>query len=182
MVKSRAVIITAISVLIWAQSAQASVPSAYQLIAHTTGVPSVVLYAVALQESGKTIHPKLHQPWPWTLNVAGKSYYYANQSKACTALHIALKAHNPKSIDVGIAQINWGWNPGIFASPCEALNPYKNLTAAGHLLRKHYRASGDWNIATGLYHHPAGGHIAARYQKYVAQRLETLRYITTTQK
>ncbi|HCF3186005.1 TPA: lytic transglycosylase domain-containing protein, partial [Pseudomonas aeruginosa] len=43
-------------------------PPAYQLAAQQAGVPSPVLYAVALQESGARLRGRLI-PWPWTLNV-----------------------------------------------------------------------------------------------------------------
>ena len=35
-----------------------------------------MLYSVALTES-KVLLRGEYVPWPWTLNVAGKSYYYA---------------------------------------------------------------------------------------------------------
>lgn len=151
-----------------------SVPSAYQLIAAAHRVPATVLYAVATQESNRKQKSGLYRPWPWTLNVAGQGYYYNSRQTACTALHIALKAHGPKRIDVGIAQVNLGWNPNAFKSPCDGLDPYANLNVAAKLLRKHYLSSGSWTTATGLYHHPAGGSIAAQYQNSVERRLAAL--------
>lgn len=150
------------------------IPSAYMLIASAAGIPSTVLYAVASQESNRKINDQVYRPWPWTLNVAGKGYYYETQEAACRALHIALAAHNPKRVDVGIAQINLGWNPDIFSTPCEGLDPYRNLQAASRLLRQHYESSGSWTVATGLYHYPAGGEIAARYQHSVQRRMDTI--------
>lgn len=150
------------------------VPSAYQLIAAAHKIPPAVLYAVATQESNRRQKSGRYRPWPWTLNVAGKSYYYNSRQTACTALHIALKAHSAKNIDVGIAQINVGWNPDVFSSPCDGLDPYANLNVAAKLLRTHHNNSGSWAIATGLYHYPAGGPIAARYQKSVQRRLAAI--------
>lgn len=63
-------------------------PPAYQLIALPAGVPSEVLYSVALQESGTRLRGQL-VPWPWTLNVAGAGYRFATRSDACKALMIA---------------------------------------------------------------------------------------------
>lgn len=40
-------------------------PPAYQLAAHDAGIPSAVLYAVALQESGIALRGQ-RTPWPWT--------------------------------------------------------------------------------------------------------------------
>lgn len=151
-----------------------SVPSAYQLIATAHHIPPAVLYAVATQESSRRQTSGHYRPWPWTLNVAGKGYYYKSRQAACTALRIAMSAHNPKRIDVGIAQINVGWNPQAFKSPCDALDPYANLNAAAKLLRTHYLNSGSWGKAIGLYHYPSGGPIAARYQYSVQRRLAAM--------
>ena len=161
-----------------------TVPSAYRLIATAHKVPATVLYAVATQESNRKQKSGHYRPWPWTLNVAGKSYYYGSRQTACTALQIALKAHNPKRIDVGIAQINLGWNPTAFRSPCDGLDPYANLNVAAKLLRNHYISSGSWSVATGLYHYPAGGPIAARYQSSVERRIAAVdrKYLNEVQK
>ena len=51
-------------------SAQEVPPPAYQIAAQRAGVPSPVLYAIALQESGVRQGDRI-VPWPWTLNVAG---------------------------------------------------------------------------------------------------------------
>ncbi len=102
------------------------VPSAYQLIAAAHQIPPTVLYAVATQESNRRQKSGRYRPWPWTLNVAGKSYYYNSRQTACTALHIALKAHNAKNIDVASSnQCLDGLN--AFRTPCDGLDPYANL-------------------------------------------------------
>ncbi len=69
-------------------------PPAYQLIALPAGVPSEVLYSVALQESGTRLRGQI-VPWPWTLNVAGAGYRFATRNDACRALMIALKPQAP---------------------------------------------------------------------------------------
>lgn len=150
------------------------IPSGYILIASATQVPPELLYAIATQESALKINQNLHRPWPWTLNIAGKGYYYDDYESACRALTIALHVHDAKRVDVGIAQINIGWNPELFLDPCYALEPYQNLKAAGQILRKHYEKSGNWITAAGLYHHPAGGSNAEKYRLSVAKRIEKL--------
>ena len=149
-------------------------PSAYNLIAAAHQVPPEVLYAVATQESKYALSSGRVRPWPWTLNVAGKGYFYKTRYSACVALKIALQSHSSKQIDVGIGQINVGWNPNAFSTPCDGLDPYKNLNVAAKLLRGHFLRSGDWLTATGLYHYPAGGEVAAKYQRSVERHLAAL--------
>ena len=62
--------VTANLVLMGALAQAAEIPPpAYQLIAVPHGVPSEVLYSVALQESGTRIRGHL-VPWPWTLRLS----------------------------------------------------------------------------------------------------------------
>lgn len=145
-------------------------PPAYQLAAHDAGVPSVVLFAVALQESGTSLQGRL-VPWPWTLNVAGHAYRYRTRAAACSALRVALPIVGAAHVDVGLAQINLGYQRQRFADPCEALDPYRNLDAAATILREQHAAGDDWLVAVERYHRPAGGVIATRYRRQVAVRL-----------
>lgn len=145
-------------------------PPAYQLAAQRAGIPSTVLYAVALQESGARMAGSL-VPWPWTLNVAGTAQRYATRSEACTGLHQALK-HTPATrIDAGLGQINLGYHPQRYAQPCDLLDPYHNLAIAAEILREQHVEGEDWLLAIGRYHRPAGGAPAARYRHSVSQHL-----------
>ncbi len=141
-------------------------------------MPPAVLYAVSLAESATTL-PFGRRPWPWTLNIAGRGARYATRKAACRALQTALT--HTRSVDVGIAQINVRWQPGLFgagerfAAPCAALDPYANLDAAAALLRRcHERTAGGWSAAAGCYHRPAGGAPAARYRAAFTKELTRL--------
>ncbi|WP_349571126.1 lytic transglycosylase domain-containing protein [Azotobacter salinestris] len=157
-----------------ASSIQAQVipPPAYQVAVAGTGVPSQVLYSVALQESGTPLRGQLI-PWPWTLNVAGRSLRFKNRSAACSALLQALRTVNPRLVDVGLGQVNIGWNGHRFKEPCEGLDPYRNLAVTAEILQEHKQASGsdDWIGVAGRYHRPAGGAPAARYRQSFAKHL-----------
>lgn len=109
-------------------------PPAYQLAAHDTNVPSTVLFAIALQESGARLRGRL-LPWPWTLNIAGSPYRFANRQTACHALLQALARYDAKRVDAGLGQINLGYHGQHFSSPCEALEPYRNLAVTAALLQ-----------------------------------------------
>ncbi|WP_175687271.1 transglycosylase SLT domain-containing protein [Burkholderia multivorans] len=157
-------------ILALAAQAQELPPPAYQLAAQQAGVPSPVLYAVALQESGAKLRGRLI-PWPWTLNVAGQSERYATRAQACAGLYRAL-AHNPASrIDAGLGQVNLGYQAHRYGMPCDLLDPYRNLAIAADILREQHAPGEDWLLAIGRYHRPAGGDAAARYRRSVHQHL-----------
>jgi len=146
-------------------------PPAYQLAAQRVGIPSAVLYAVALQESGIRRNGRLI-PWPWTLNVAGQSLRYVSRADACARLKQALRQESPTRVDVGLGQINVGYHQQHYRQPCDLLDPYANLGLAADLLRKHHAAGEDWLLAMGRYHRPAGGAPAERYRRSVSQHLD----------
>jgi hypothetical protein len=102
------------------------------------------------------------RPWStaalaWTLNIAGTPYRFATRQAACHALLQALARHDAKRVDVGLGQTNLGYHGQRFSSPCEALDPYRNLAVTAALLQEHHAATGDWVLAAGRYHRPAGG-------------------------
>lgn len=153
------------------------IPSAYVVVAEDNGIPPAILYAVASAESVVNLNAG-RRPWPWTLNVAGESMRFGDRVSACAALLDALA--RTRLVDVGIAQLNYRWQPQLFgegqrfADPCAGLDPYANLDEAANLIRQHYEASGDWLIAAGRYHRPAGGEPAARYRETVRKELARL--------
>ncbi|HFH3285708.1 lytic transglycosylase [Pseudomonas aeruginosa] len=148
-------------------------PPVYQLAAHHAGIPSVVLFAIAQQESGLPIRGRL-LPWPWTLNIAGQGQRFATRQAACLALLQALAEHDARRIDSGLGQINLGYHGQRFSSPCASLDPYRNLAVTAELLREQHNATGDWVLAAGRYHRPAGGAPAARYRVRFAQHLQRI--------
>jgi len=154
-----------------------TLPSAYQVAAQQAGVPPAVLYALALTESGVRLKQGV-RPWPWTLNVAGKSVYFRNQQAACAGMRRAVARHGAKRVDVGLGQINLGWHAGLFARPCEALQPHRNLRHTAHLLRGHFEQSGDWLAAAARYHRPAGGTPAAQYRQRFTRQLAQVLQVT----
>lgn len=151
-------------------SAAETPPPAYQLIALPAGVPSEVLYSVALQESGTRLRGQL-VPWPWTLNVAGASYRFATRNDACRALMIAIQTAGPARVDVGLGQTNVKANGHRYSTPCEGLDPYKNLVVTARILVEQKSKGGDWITAAGRYHRPAGGEPAARYRRAFTKHL-----------
>ncbi len=157
-------------VLAQAAQAQELPPPAYQLAAQQAGVPSPVLYAVALQESGTKLQGRL-VPWPWTLNVGGQSERYTTRAEACAGLRHALARVSASHIDAGLGQVNLGYQAHRYSAPCDLLDPYRNLAIAADILREQHAPGEDWLLAIGRYHRPAGGDAAARYRRSVHQHL-----------
>jgi len=145
-------------------------PPAYQVAAQRAGIPSTVLYAVALQESGIHLRGRL-RPWPWTLNVAGKAQRYASRAEACAGLRQVFRRTPATRIDAGLGQVNLGYHAQRYAQPCDLLDPYRNLAIAAEILREQHTPGEDWLLAIGRYHRPAGGAPAARYRHSVGQHL-----------
>jgi soluble lytic murein transglycosylase-like protein len=167
-----AALVLALCLVAWAPAAPAQEvpPPAYQLAAQQAGIPSPVLYAVALQESGTRLRGRL-VPWPWTLNVAGQAERYATRAEACTGLRKALARAPASRVDAGLGQVNLGYHAHRYAQPCELLDPYRNLTIAAEILKEQHTPGEDWLVAIGRYHRPAGGEPAARYRHSVRKHL-----------
>ncbi|KPA90099.1 lytic transglycosylase domain-containing protein [Pseudomonas sp. RHF3.3-3] len=148
----------------------AAPPLAYRWATQGTPVPAQVLYALALQESGARLRGRLI-PWPWTLNVAGEARRFADRRSACRALLLAIHEVGAKRVDAGLGQVNLGWNGEHFTHPCQALDPYRNLSVVTHLLLEHKEPGIDWVTTAGRYHRPVGGAPAERYRKAFARQL-----------
>ena len=150
------------ALLVLANIAQAAVdpPPAYKQIALPKGVPAEVLYSVALTEQG----PAARRIRSLALDIERRReiYYYATRTAACTALLAAINLYGAKSVDSGLGQVNIGWNGHRFSSPCDSLDPYKNLDATSDILieqRDALYASApgrpvDWIQVAGRYHRP----------------------------
>jgi len=149
-------------------------PPAYQIAAASAKVPSTVLYAIALQESGRSVNGDKLRPWPWTLNVAGRGHYFDSQEAACSRLTAALKTLSTKRIDVGLGQINVGYHGHRVSAPCDLLNPYLNLAIAAQILKEQHKPGQDWLVTMGRYHSPANGAAAARYRANVKRHYARL--------
>ena len=127
-------------------------------------MPRGLLRAVALVESGRH-----GVPWPWTLNIDGRPYYYETHAHAVRDLKRAPQART----DVGLMQVNLGWHGQRFARPAEALDPRRNLAAAAAFLAELHAAHGTWTAAVGRYH--GGG--PARRGRYICRVYDALRAV-----
>lgn len=161
-----------------ATKAHAEIPVAYRIIANQYGVPPEVFFSIALQESGKSGENKF-LPWPWTLNIDRKGYYFDTREKAemalITAMDDAREQGKVGRVAVGIGQIYMPAHVNQFDSPIQALDPTTNLHYAARLLALHYlntlnEGSPDWWIAVGRYHSPGNQKFATEYRHLVFKK------------
>ncbi len=116
------------------------------------GIPVHLLAAIASTESGR-FHKALglNLPWPWTINVEGKGYFYDTKQEAIDAVR-KLQARGFQSIDVGCMQVNLFHHPFAFASLDQAFDPAYNVAYAAQFLKKNFEDEGSWRKATADYH------------------------------
>ena len=115
-------------------------------------IPTHLLAAIATTESGR-YHKGLgmNVPWPWTINVEGKGYYFNSKAEAIAQVQNLL-ASGRQSIDVGCMQVNLKHHPKAFANLNEAFDPATNVSYAARFLHDNYATLGDWIKATAAYH------------------------------
>ncbi len=150
------------------------VPAGYRAIAAEQDIPQSVLYAVALTESGRQVaSASLYRPWPWTLNVAGRGYFFDSRMAAWQALTDWLQA-GKRSIDIGLMQVNWRYHQERLGTPWQALDPYHNLRVGAGILQDCFTARQDWWASVGCYHAPANPQKAGQYRRRVLSRWQRL--------
>ena len=142
----------------------ASVVTPFELL-HTSVDPKV-LAGIALNESAYN-----GRAWPWTLNVAGRGFFFRTREDAYGAMR-ALIAAGRSDFDVGIMQINWRYHHQRFASPWDALSPATNVRVAESILNENYQSTRSVAKAIAYYHsaNPApGSAYLARFVRHLNQ-------------
>lgn len=145
----------------------------YQAIetAHQTrGTPRDVLLAITLTETGKKIGRRI-QPWPWTVNMEGKGFWFPNRQDALTFVRKHFD-RGARSFDVGCFQINYKWHHQHFESLEAMFDPQTNALYAARFLNDLYREKGNWSEAAGAYHSRTpkfATRYAARFDRYLAR-------------
>lgn len=127
------------------------------------GIPTHLLSAIASTESGRYHQGlKIAVPWPWTINVEGKGYYFDSKAEAITAVR-NYRNRGIKSIDVGCMQVNLMHHAQAFSSLEQAFEPQYNIAYAASFLRNLYEEDKSWKHAASAYHSKT----PSRGQQYV---------------
>lgn len=112
---------------------------------HRTVDPKI-LAGIALNESAYD-----GRPWPWTLNVAGRGYFFRSREGAYRAVRTLL-SEGRCDFDVGIMQINWCYHHQRFSSAWDSLSPATNIHVAEDILTENYGKTHSIAQAIEYYH------------------------------
>lgn len=114
------------------------------------GIPSSVLNAIALTETGRNHDGRL-RPWPWAINREGRGHWFATRDAAVAFARASL-AEGRTSFDVGCFQINYRWHGANFASLEAMFDQDQGADYAAGFLRDLHGELGTWSAAAGAYH------------------------------
>lgn len=151
---------------------------AAQLAARSAQMPASVLRAITRVETGRPKSGQL-RPWPWTVNVAGKGYWFDSQQQALAFVKTQLRK-GATSFDLGCFQINYKWHGDQFHSIDDMMDPASNALYAAQFLQKLYVESGDWTMAAGAYHSRTP-HYANKYRARFTKVYQALPQIENPQ-
>jgi soluble lytic murein transglycosylase-like protein len=147
----------------------APLPHGYQLVGSRLGVPPLVLYGVALQESARLFGDQA-LPWPWTLNVRGEPQRFDTYHQAISGMTAVLD-RGITNVDAGLMQVNWGYHRSRLVHPARALDPYPNIVTGALILLERFRETPTWFTAVGRYHSPVDQTRARNYATLVYRRI-----------
>lgn len=141
-------------------------------------MPPKLLTAISITETGR-YHKGLNLslPWPWTINVEGKGYYYDSKEDAIAAVQ-TFQARGIRSIDVGCMQVNLMYHAKAFSSLQEAFTPENNIDYAARFLLDLYKEGNkDWDFAAASYHSKTKERGLGYLKKVSSQRTRVLQKI-----
>jgi len=125
--------------------------TAWSRVATSFGVDPYLLYSVALKESAKHAQG-FARPWPYAINCPGGNFYGRTLAEALQHLR-SLSRETLRRCDVGLMQINVGWNGHRVTDTADLLDPVKNLTLAAEILGASLGSSPqDVQLGIGRYH------------------------------
>lgn len=135
------------SIALAAKPAQQGICERYVAIAaRTYDVPTAVLYAVGLTESG--VEGGLH---PYAMNIEGRAAFPASVEQALSQFQTARRM-GAKLIDVGCMQINHHYHRENFPSDAAMFDARQNVMYAARFLKQLKTKHNTWSMAVARYH------------------------------
>jgi hypothetical protein len=116
------------------------------------GVPSGLLQAIALSESGLwDKQSKSTVAWPWAVT-SGPDSFFAPDKRAAIETVERLRREGRRNIDVGCMQVNLMHHPDAFDDLDSAFDPDTNATYGAKFLTSLREATRSWARAVERYH------------------------------
>jgi hypothetical protein len=126
--------------------------TAIDAVEQLSTLPPHLLSAIALVESGRLDRQtRTWEPWPWTINVGGRGYFFASKAYAINAVR-QVEALGITSVDIGCMQINLQQHPHAFANLEIAFDPETNARYASRFLTELFTSTRSWVKAAEWYH------------------------------
>lgn len=152
-------------------SSEFCVPPFFKKVALENSVPSDVVYALALQESGVKMNNGKFMPWPYSANYAGETFLYRDYREMVNSVYKKV-SKGKTAVDVGFFQVNWKWHKHRAKSLGHMSHPVINAQISMDILKEQYGLFGDWVVAAGRYHNPFNNEgkadiYAGRYLKWL---------------
>lgn len=130
------------------------------------GVPSAILYAVGLTETG--VRGSLQ---PYALNIEGRTLFPKSVAEARREVAQAEKT-GAKLIDIGCMQINRYYHGDRFGSLDAMFDPRQNVDYAARFLSDLKRRHVSWSMAVARYH--AGPDNDPAQKRYICRVIANL--------
>ena len=114
-------------------------------------VDPYLLYAIALAESQKA-NGAVVRPWPWSVNIAGKGYYFSDLREAEQFVDTQL-GKGVTNMDIGPLQVNVRWHGYRVDDPKELFHLPTAIKVGADILSEALASSpDDHTLAVGRYH------------------------------
>lgn len=142
--------------------------------AASVGLDPILLYAVGLVESRTLKSREYTAPHPWTLNSPEGGEFFKTKTEAIARTSQLFARY--KNIDIGLMQINWGWNGHKYvSSPSELLDPQTNLQVGASILAEAMKSTKDTVLGIGRYHNWRDERRARDYGRRVIRVYDALK-------
>jgi len=138
----------------------------WESVSERHGLDAALLYAIAVQETGRPIGNGTVAPWPWTLGARNGPRFYQSQDTAREALQGMMRKTG--DLRIGLLQISVADHGDRFGDPATLLDAGVNLgVAAGILADAIHSAGNDLALGIGRYRHPRDDRTARAYGRRV---------------
>ncbi|KZN63373.1 hypothetical protein N478_03730 [Pseudoalteromonas luteoviolacea S4060-1] len=133
----------------------------------TNSVDTLLVVKIITHES-KAYYKGKPQPWPWTLNVNGKGYWFDSYQEALIKANSALK-NKVSKLGIGLGQIEWKFHKHRFdGGLAQALKPKENIKVVCSILNEGRKAGIENSFELAAYYHrPIRDQIAFDYAEKV---------------